>query len=171
MSIDYGNGKTNIDPETGIRFGVISQNEILQAWADSSEPVYTYLCPHCSSYLGENPDLDGTCENCKQEYSSSDFEGQEPDCFVLDDGEYKAQSDSYGDIFITKSPYYTLCDFCSPCAPGAGYLTTPGIIKAYCFHHDFWDNTIARYAVFSVETGNVIQHNAKKGKDGKYVNP
>lgn len=27
--IDYGNGRTNIDPQTGLRFGVISQNSIM----------------------------------------------------------------------------------------------------------------------------------------------
>lgn len=35
--IDYGGGQTNIDHETGIRFGVIPANDVLQAWADSAE--------------------------------------------------------------------------------------------------------------------------------------
>jgi hypothetical protein len=35
--IDYGNGMTNKDRDTGIRYGVISQNDVLQAWADSSD--------------------------------------------------------------------------------------------------------------------------------------
>lgn len=43
--IDYGYGTTNIDKETGIRFGVINQNAVLQAWADSSEADYGE--PHC----------------------------------------------------------------------------------------------------------------------------
>ena len=38
--IDYGNRKTNIDLETGIRFGVIPMHEVTQAWCDDAEPVY-----------------------------------------------------------------------------------------------------------------------------------
>ena len=38
--IDYGLGKTNIDPKTNIRYGVICQNDVGQAWYDSCEPVY-----------------------------------------------------------------------------------------------------------------------------------
>lgn len=43
--IDYGNGLTNINHETGIRYGVISQNDVLQAWSDSSDAEYGE--PHC----------------------------------------------------------------------------------------------------------------------------
>jgi len=87
--IDYsGVGATcNRDLETGIRYGIIPQNDILQAWADSSEPDYGELhCPKC----GNN----------------------------LDDGDYLAASDSEGDVWVYRSPYYTRAQFCSPCAPG-----------------------------------------------------
>lgn len=43
--IDYGLGVTNIDLQTGIRYGVINQHEVLQAWCDSSEADYGE--PHC----------------------------------------------------------------------------------------------------------------------------
>lgn len=134
MSIDYGSGETNIDKATGIRFGVIHQHEVLQAWADEAEPDY--------QELGEDDDdLD-----------------IEVDSFSLDKDGYKAVQNSVddGDIFIIKSPFYTLCDFCSPCAPGAGYLLTPGDVKAYCFGHDwFYDHPehpgTAPYRVFRVK--------------------
>ena len=75
--------------------------------------------------------------------------------FTLDDGEYVAECDSYGDIFITKSPYFTTCRYCSPCAPGAGYLMNydPDGIRAYCFGPDWFDNNVAPYKVYSVATG------------------
>jgi hypothetical protein len=38
-----------------------------------------------------------------------------------------------GDIFITKSPYFTYAQFCSPCAPGAIYLMTPFV--------NYWENS------------------------------
>lgn len=54
--IDYGMGQTNIDHETGIRFGVISQNEVLQVWADSSEAYYGEpTCPKCWGEVVEIP--------------------------------------------------------------------------------------------------------------------
>ena len=56
MGIDYGRGSVNIDKETGIRFGVINQNELMQAWSDSSEANYPDpCCPQCG---GEIVDYD-----------------------------------------------------------------------------------------------------------------
>src|SRR3989304_1630509 len=43
----YGNGTTNVDVKTGIiHYGVINQKEVLQVWADSSEPIY--ICGNCA---------------------------------------------------------------------------------------------------------------------------
>lgn len=61
--IDYGMGQTNIDMETGIRFGVIPSHDILQAWSDSSESDYgPASCGKCGNEaveIGEVPfDLD-----------------------------------------------------------------------------------------------------------------
>ena len=126
--IDYGMGKTNIDKKTEIRFGVIHQNECLQAWCDSSEPFYP--------------------EDCDENYEATGFE-------YNNDG-YEIKSDEYGDLFITKSPYYTFCGFCSPCAPGAGYLTSDGNVKSYCLNHDWFEDNKAPYTVYSVETGEVV---------------
>jgi hypothetical protein len=86
-----------------------------------------------------------------------------------------------GDIMIIKSPYYTYAQFCSPCAPGAGYLMNwfkmengyspetlgieqfekmaqaAGFPKVYCFGHDWFGNGIAPYPVFNVETGELVK--------------
>ena len=130
-SIDYGHGLVNIDTETGIRYGVIHQGEVLQAWADSSEPDYDDV----------NTDDD-------------DFA---PNAYILNDAEYSAiQHADDPDIFITRSPFYTLCTFCSPCAPGAGYLLSPGNVKAYCFSHDWWENGKAPYSVYRVADDTLI---------------
>ena len=126
LGIDYGNGKTNIDLKTGIRYGVISQNEVLQAWCDSNEPYYVYNCPFCGSELKKGADAK-RCPSCYKKIDPDvDFDMLEPVSFFIDDGEYQAeQTYDDPDIFITKSPYYTFCQFCSPCAPGAGYLMSP----------------------------------------------
>lgn len=185
MGIDYGLGTTNIDKATGIRYGVISQNECIQSWADSSEAEYGKpCCPKCGNEAAEGEshseasdppgqwvrvwtehpesaeDYEGSgdyrCDDCRYLFDGDEAFGDEPLGYTLDDGEYKATAGSGGDIFILKSPYYTLCDFCSPCAPGAGYLTSEGSVKAYCFGHDWFHDHyehpgIAPYRVFSVE--------------------
>jgi hypothetical protein len=119
--IDYSMGRSNIDVITGIRYGVISQHEVLQAWADSSEPYY----------------------NRSEEGEDNEDDFAEPSGYVYEEDGYIAECGDDGDIFILKSPYYTKCKFCSPCAPGAGYLMSPDEsgIKAYCFGHDWFDRS------------------------------
>ena len=139
--IDYGSGLTNIDKETGIHFGVIPENAVLQAWADSSEGDYgPATCPKCGNDAvdiddesvpelpadgWEDDGRDYACLDCKYSFSSDDAYGDEPQAYVLDDGEYKATADEHGDIFITKSPCYTHAQSCSPCAPGTCRLENP----------------------------------------------
>lgn len=144
--IDYGMGQTNRDPKSGIRYGVISQNEVLQAWADESEAVYP--CEVC-----EVPEDERECGGC-------DF--CEPESFVYTREGYKAQSDSYGDIFVIESPYFTYAQFCSPCAPGACHLGNPlespdEDNRAFCFGHDWFEDERAPYPVFEVETGRRVR--------------
>jgi hypothetical protein len=172
VGIDYGLGKTNIDKETGIRFGVINQNRVLQAWHDNSEPYYgsaadcEFECPKCCIIAVNLNGLDWgdtlTCAECNRE-----FEAEIPDCaeavsFFIDDIEYKAECESDGDIFVMQSPYYTYAQFCSPCAPGACYLMNPvepshGNNRCYCFGHDWFDEGKAPYPVYSVETNKLVE--------------
>lgn len=187
--IDYGLGQSNVDKDTGIRYGVISQHEVLQAWADSSEPNYgPTCCPKCGNAAKEfdDPEFDCPhdeqcedtdscmessieayehyhhscddyrCDDCKLVFDLSSFDC-EPLGYTLDDGEYLAVGDN-GDIFILKSPYYTHCQFCSPCAPGAGYImnTVDDGPKTYCFGHDWFDDNIAPYPVYRVSDDTLV---------------
>lgn len=124
----------NYNEKTGIRFGVIHQNEVLQAWADDSEPNM----PDCGC-----PD---DCCEC------------EPNGFYLDDGEYKAESDDVGDIFVIESPYYTLCRDCSPCAPGAGYIMNQDDTgeKTYCFGPDWFDDKETMPKIYKVADNSLV---------------
>lgn len=172
--IDYGMGLANIDHATGIRFGVINQNEVLQAWCDSSEPYYGEpACPSCSSTsvesFGEGHEeftayrewscQDYACTECKHYLSSDEVYGEEALGANYDAEGYAATSGDDGDIFITKSNYYTKAKFCSPCAPGAGHLSSPSEdgVKTYCFGHDWFEDNVAPYPVYSVETDELVQ--------------
>jgi hypothetical protein len=56
--IDYGMGMSNIDRDTGIRFGVISQHDVGQAWYDSEELDYgPPTCPKCGNEADDIDDL------------------------------------------------------------------------------------------------------------------
>lgn len=173
MSIDYGNGMTNIDHTTGIRFGVIPSHELMEAWDNESEPNYGKPhCPHCGNEAidcsDDDTDIDRdeyasrgcgdyACDNCKKKFDSQDAFPDEPHSFFVQDDEVSAeQSGDDHDIFILKSKFYTLCGYCSPCAPGAGYLTTPGTVRTYCFGHAWFEDGIAPYDVYSVETGEPV---------------
>lgn len=137
FGIDYGRGQTNID-SNGIRYGVIPQMDILQAWCDEAEPVY--------------PELDEKME---------DLYEIEPSHWEVNSNGYQAHTDDYGDIFVMRSPYFTYAQFCSPCAPGACYLRNPCPPnlnnRAYCFGHDWFDEGEAPYPVYSIETGKEVK--------------
>ena len=161
VGIDYGQGLTNIDAKTGIKFGVIHQNEVLQAWADSSEPIYVYYCPHCGTHLKKGQNAKRCPECYKAIDADSDFDYLEPSGYSYTKDGYKAFSDNYGDIFIEKSPYYTYARFCSPCAPGACSLMSPlespnENNKCYCFGADWFENETAPYLICDVKTGRKI---------------
>ncbi len=132
--IDYGMGHANVDTKTGIRYGVISQHSVLQAWADSAEPYY-----------GEHDD---------DETDSEREVPDEPLGWSFDDDGYNLTDCLDSDIFVLKSPYYTFARFCSPCVPGAGNLDSadPDGVKTYCLGHDWFDEGKAPYPVYSVET-------------------
>jgi hypothetical protein len=170
--IDYGLGSVNIDKETGIRYGVISANDVPD-WYDEAEPDYgDPHCPKCGGELAEFDDevhddfppesagscADFACETCNHYVDSGRAQPDEPHGYVLDNGEYQASSDGDGDIFIVKSPYFTRAEFCSPCAPGACYLTNPDEDgeRAYCFGIDWFEDGKAPYPVYSVATGELV---------------
>ncbi len=170
--IDYGFGKTNIDKETGIRYGVISQNEVLQAWADDSEAYYgkpeEFECPECGHEhecgVNEVEWGDKTiCQKCGEEFEIELPDFAEPISHFYDSDGYSCECGDSGDIFIMKSPYYTYGPYCSPCAPGSVYLTDahkhdPSTgIQGYCFGKDWFEDGKAPYKYYDVKTGEEVK--------------
>ncbi len=139
----------NVDPETGIRYGVINQYRILQAWADSSEAYYP-------------------CEECESEEESSACDFCEASSWFVDAEGILAECGENGDIFVIKSPVFTYAQFCSPCAPGACYLTNPcspenAANKCYCFPADWFDEERpCPYPIWEVESGKLVYSPAKE---------
>jgi len=159
--IDYGHNKTNIDTKTGIRFGIIPQNSgVLQAWADSSEPVNEFYCPHCGQFLKKGIDAK-RCPSCYKKIEEGTFDYQESSSYIYKEEGYSCECGEDGDIWIYKAPYFTFAQFCSPCAPGACHLMNPleepvQDNKCYCFGHDWFEDGKAPYPIYSVKTGELV---------------
>jgi len=132
MSIDYGrqplaNGNLpNRDPNTGIRYGIISLNELNEYTLESFEPIYTCCCPECGNEFdpGSQPDDDEPCKDCGFVASDEDeWWSDEPVGLVYEENGYSLILDEHNDVWVFKSPHTTnKWSHCSPCAPGAAYL-------------------------------------------------
>jgi hypothetical protein len=164
--IDYGRGKTNIDTETSIRYGVINSNKLSSyAW---DEIMLTGMdTDYEEAMLELKQSLASAVKSVLQDYCTN-FDQDEIADEIVDglDIDYESTGDcrrfhyetskvtfdtcSDGDIFVTKSEFYALCQFCSPCAPGAGWLVDPGTVRAYCLGPDWFDEGKMPYKCFRV---------------------
>jgi DNA-directed RNA polymerase subunit RPC12/RpoP len=170
--IDYGLGTTNLNAETGIRYGVISQHSINPDCLEDFEDEYgDPHCPKCGSEVpaltAENdvdeelPQYSGGCADyicvaCGHTLDSQDVFPEERIGFSYRKDGYKMSECLDSDIFVYASPFYTWAQLCSPCVPGAGNLDNPmesgaGGAKTYCLGHDWFEDG-APYAVFDVKT-------------------
>lgn len=170
--IDYGMGTTNIDKKTGIRYGVINMNALCEfAWESFEADYGNPTCPECGNdaiefeeglhdkykWINKGQSIylhvgEYACEQCEITMDGEDVYGEEPIGWNLNDGEYIAEVGSDGDVILTKSPYFTYAQFCSPCVPGAGHLEHPieGGVKTYCFDKTWFEDDIAPYPIYSV---------------------
>ena len=172
---------SNYDSSTGISYGVISPHSINQdclssLYDEGTDPYYenakeeftTTLKSIISNFMYENNvtleddeiDIDYYLDRWNNNYESCG-DGQ---C-DFKDSEYTLHisGDNFG-IYVMRSPYYTYCRKCSPCAPGAGDLNNPLEIeeievldtydRAYCLGPDYFgDSEYDRmpYRVFRVD--------------------
>jgi len=171
----------NYDEKTGIAYGVSSPNALN---GDALNDIYANgNDPHYENGKEELiDDLKAFCENHNirfdrintdsfiDEFSDS-YQGNDDGQCDYSDNDYDlhVSGDGFG-IFVMKSPYYTYCRKCSPCAPGAGDLNHPvppefwndkieypgqwtDLIKAYCLDKSFFDDDCAKipYRVFRVD--------------------
>lgn len=166
--IDYGLGRSNRNQQTGIRNGVINQNHVGESWFESSEAFYGKPhCPECGGELPKDFDDYNDCPHCDHGIGvvGEECYPESPLSHFYEKDGYSAEAGESGDIFVFRSPYFTYAQFCSPCAPGACYLSaflcnpdpeTDKDNRAYCFGHDWFDDGKAPYPVYSVETGELI---------------
>lgn len=130
----------NIDVETGIRYGVIQAN-LVKFWREESEPLYEVeLVDEVNDIYPENPSIR-----------------------ILEAIGYQAQQDEFGDIVLSKSPYFTYGKFVGNHMPGAVHMSVPNSTaddpKCYCFGPEFYDRYKIPHDIYDVATGELIHKN------------
>lgn len=153
--IDYGLGQSNIDKETGIRYGIIPQNDVMP---EALDDVFSHGRDLGYEYAEKelHDKLRGVLEDYFSDYKrgtkgdgmndgKSRLDIAVEDCFNNLDGwadniessgpyfyesEETVQTDEGGDLWVFKSPFFTYAQYCSPCAPGACYLANPLYVDA-----------------------------------------
>ena len=172
--IDYGLGKSNVDLETRIRYGMIRQHSLdsdaLQevyegedmGFTDQRDALIDELARTIKATVEDYGRItDDEARECAEEIADGiewgDTDNSGP--YVYDSEVLKLQTtNDNGDLWVFKSPFYTHTQFCSPCVPGAGNLDTYCVDgpKTYCLSHDWFEAGIAPYPVYSVATGKEV---------------
>lgn len=176
IGIDYGLGQSNVDKETGIRFGMIAQNSLKPEALDDVFNGRDLGYENAEKELKDK--LRSALEDYYSDYKAPDSKGSRLDHAVdaafdaLDgwadnlessgpyfyESEETLQTTDRGELWVFKSPYFTYAQFCSPCVPGAGNLDNPcdpdaGAPKTYCLGHDWFDDGKAPYRLWRVSDG------------------
>lgn len=190
IGIDYGMGLTNRDPENmSFHYGIISCHEISGEALNDLEADYgEACCPKCDSkamdyesFYNESSEedqeaieewqyeehecADYVCPDCQYVFGSESAFREEPLGFYYDSEKLRVhQSYDDSDLWILKSEYYTLCAYCSPCAPGAGFIMNQrkNGIKTYCLPADWFENEECPYTIYKVSDGSLVYAPKKK---------
>ena len=170
----------NYDEKTGIHYGMISPNSVMaevmnDLQISGIDPVYveskntfmdkiTSVLDEYGFSAGHKDEILEPALDVFNETYTDDGSG----IFDYSDKEYTLHNsgDNFG-LYVIKSPYYTFCRQCSPCAPGAGDLDAPTemmvtyhgkrqdcppySLKTYCLDKSYFEGEKAPYGVYRVE--------------------
>ncbi len=158
QGIDYGRGVTNVDPDTGIRYGIIPAHEVPYWWDESEIYCPPPTCPDCGGEVSVDDEI---CPHCENDIVDEIVYGESNGVCFVDLPDLKAESHEDGDIWVFKSDFFTYAKHCSPCAPGACYIMDQiepdeSFSKCYCMGHGWFEGGKSPYRVFRVETGEEV---------------
>jgi hypothetical protein len=113
-------GTTNMNPSTGVHYGVISEHNVGEGLLDS---IYMQGSQDAYNDAFESLKLEGkTDEEAYEDLEGADFSDSS---YTYEDADYTIQLfPGYG-VYIMKSPVIVKCRPCSPCSPNAGDLDSP----------------------------------------------
>jgi hypothetical protein len=165
----------NYDETTGIYYGVINPHsitpEVLNDLYDrGTDPIYKESKKQLTDKINELFELIGFIGDDKEsdlrdeieQIFNDNYQSDGSGIYDYEDQEYTlhVSGDNFG-IFVIKSPYYTFCRKCSPCAPNAGDLDSPinpddyEVLnlwdKAYCLDKSYFEGEKVPYRVYRVD--------------------
>jgi hypothetical protein len=164
---------SNMDLETGIRYGVIPKDDLFNCAEDfftfakdmSYEEQWQEIKDSINSLNLSDDAVSDMLEIAEQDLNDN----WNSECSLMRyerDGYIIEASNDGCDLFIIKSPYFTLAPFCSPCAPGACYLRDgikedeledgevkpgSGRLEAYCLPEDWFEEGKCTYKYWEVK--------------------
>lgn len=177
----------NVDHQTGIRVGFISQHtpmaEALDdittngtdltyeaAVEEAKAQIRAALVPVLNGLIYPRHDeldaaVDAVWDSIEQTYN---------DHYEADQTTYRYEKEGYviewtpngslACVSVIRSPFFTLCAFGSPCIPNAGDLDTPGDVKTYCLGVDWFEKDQPPYNVYEVATGKQVYAVPQEGE-------
>ena len=122
---------SNTNLETGIHYGVIPKNDLFncaEEFFNNAEDIsFKESLQNIKDTINSLDDLldEETIKeifDIAEQNFGENFESENSLMRYEKDGYIIEASNDDCDLFIIKSPYFTLAPFCSPCAPGACYL-------------------------------------------------
>jgi hypothetical protein len=154
--IDYSMGLANKNIETGVHYGVIYANR-LPGWFWETVESEGVDMDYEDAMSAMKDEVKSALKSVLSDYAvTADYEELAQTVADSIEIEHESTGDriryrydkdglifettSDGSVFVIESPYYALCSYCSPCAPGAGYLESEGSIKTYCLPTDWFDD-------------------------------
>ena len=116
-----------MNTKTGIRYGIISVNEIDSDFLADFEAIYPKVdCDNCGMTLTSD-----YCEYCESDQSDA-WDNLEPLGYLYNkNGLHAEYYPDSGYVMVFKSRSIFKRALCSPCYPNAGDLSTPGNYKTY----------------------------------------
>jgi hypothetical protein len=165
---------SNMNLETGIHYGVIPKNDLFNCaekfFGDAEDVSYQEALNELRETLNSLNLSNNTISDMLEIAEGDLNEWWDSECSLMryeKDGFILESSNDDCDLFIIKSPYFTLAPFCSPCATGACYLRDgikedeidengevkigSGGIEAYCLPEDWFEKGKCPYKYWEVK--------------------
>lgn len=118
---------SNVNPETGIRYGVVSLNSLAEWVFDEffQSGVNLSYQAALDEWISEGNDPDS--EDFEYESDEDTYELETSDGLKLG---LSTLGGAYN-VWVLESPHTVRCGLCSPCCPNAGNLDSYGEFVAY----------------------------------------
>ena len=126
---------------------------LVDQFSNILDDVYPIGVDELAQEILSGCDIEDLVDRCGEFYDAcgdSTYELEDDDSLIRFDT-------GWNDVTVIRSPYYTLCGPCSPCAPNAGYLTTqPGHLRTYCLGPDWFEDEKPPYPVWRVDGDELV---------------